>query len=288
MYRALSMSVLLQRLALCAQSFPADSRAFSEADDKELIQAVCSGRTESGGKVACGKYCPQGAGLSQGAGDFDWSLVRVTQGHFLSKTSDDAVIATDGCEPHSNNYGGSVLLTRKAGEWTMLWYRGGVETRQCHKVQLISARDILVCMGEYGAQGNIYKDLYVEDLLEPSGSLMAAKSPGFFSIEDNTINCGFYDRREGWPFLKYAAIEAVEFRPSAKGAAAGISVTFARATKKLTSAAGEACAGGPERAQTSSKVSSAAHRYQVDFLFDGRNYKATASGAALIKRLELP
>jgi hypothetical protein len=123
------------------------------------------------------------------AGEFDWSLYRVTRGHFLSATSDDAVLAMLGCEPHSENFGGTVLLSRTSRQWNMLWYKPGIETSQCHKVQLRAAREILVCTGEYGGQGNNSIALYVEDLLRPAPSLMAGRSH-FFEINDNTRTCG--------------------------------------------------------------------------------------------------
>jgi len=94
--------------------FPSDSRAFSAAQDANVIQAVCPGHLEKGGKVECGKNCPSSSGLDGGQHFFDWSLRRVTFGHFLSASSDDAVISTDGCEPHSNNFGASLLLTRRS------------------------------------------------------------------------------------------------------------------------------------------------------------------------------
>jgi hypothetical protein len=86
--------------------FPNDSRAFVQTEDKDLIQTVCPGHLEKGGEVKCGKNCPSSSGLDMGRHIFDWSLIRVTLGHFLSAASDDAVISTDGCEPHSENFGG--------------------------------------------------------------------------------------------------------------------------------------------------------------------------------------
>ena len=89
----------------------------------------------------------------------DWSLDRITRGHFLSPTSSDAVVFTQGCEPHALNFGGSIVLTRGSDRWEKSWYKAGVETSNCHKVQLTGGREILVCMGDYGGQGNVWTDL---------------------------------------------------------------------------------------------------------------------------------
>jgi hypothetical protein len=108
--------------------FPSDSRAFAQIADEDLIQTVCPGHAEKDGKVECGKNCPSSSGLDGGLHFLDWSLRRVTRGHFLSAASDDAVISTIGCDPHGSNWGGSALLTRGAEKWRMLWYKPGVET----------------------------------------------------------------------------------------------------------------------------------------------------------------
>ena len=66
----------------------------------------------------------------------DWQVASVIHGHFLSPTSNDAALSVLGCESHSMNFGGTVLLTRQPKKWKMLWYKPGVQTEQCHKVPL--------------------------------------------------------------------------------------------------------------------------------------------------------
>jgi hypothetical protein len=160
--------------------FPSDGKPPAETNGAELLQAVCPGEVEVGEKIGCGKHCPSFTifgdfGMSDG-----WSLTRVTRGHLLSPTSNDAVLSMEGCEPQSQNFGGTILLTRGAQEWTMEWYRSGIETSQCHKVPLQNSREILVCVGRWVAPtGHSGTDLYVEDLLSPVGSLMASDGSPF-------------------------------------------------------------------------------------------------------------
>jgi hypothetical protein len=164
-YIALIALTLLLGQAPAAQGsiFPDDGEKPNRENSREWLEAVCPGRVEMGDGIGCGKYCPPFTGMGQAADYFDgWSLSSITRGHFLSPTrresklpnatrsssgarvkfwyawagtegkattrphSDDAVIATSGCEPHTQNFGGTILLTRKAGRWTMLWYKGAI------------------------------------------------------------------------------------------------------------------------------------------------------------------
>lgn len=266
--------------------FPADSRAFVQTEDKDLIQTVCPGHIEKDGKVECGKNCPSSSGLDMGQHIFDLSLIDVTRGHFLSAASDDAVISTEGCESHSENFGGSILLTRRAERWIMLWYQSGVETLRCHKVQLKSGRGILVCLGEYGGQGNVWMQLYIEDLVRPQGSLMAENSHGIFEVFDNSTICGGNVENESKPSaLTHTLIEKIEFAASAPAGNATIVVEFSLGRRAMTPEAVKACYAAPQPRQA--PFTPTMHRYRMEFVFHGSKFVPTPSSAALAKRLDL-
>jgi hypothetical protein len=152
-----------------APIFPSDGKPPVEANGAELLQAVCPGQV----------------------------------------TSDDAVLSMQGCESHAENFGGTILLTRSFQGWAMKWYKAGVETSQCHKVSIQDGREILVCIGETGGQGNVRTELYVEDLLRPAATLMAEDESPFFSANDNSLRCGED------PEVTRSFIEKVEFAGSA-------------------------------------------------------------------------
>jgi len=260
--------------AVLAQ-FPSDTRAFVESDH-ELIQRVCAGASVANGKVPCGKRCPASSGLDAGQHFFDWELVRVTPGHYLSPASDDAVIATEGCESHSSNWGGSLLATRRSGKWQLIWYEPGVETAQCHKVPIKSGREILVCAGEFGGRGNKYKQLYIEDLLRPAPSLMAGESH-ILELFDNTVTCGYSTPKSNT--INRAVIEKAEFGGNR------MSVIFGLGERVLTETEIELCEDGPDRPNAAYLPKLTQHR--MDFVFDGRTFVPTAESAALAKRLGL-
>ena len=128
------------------------------------MKAVCPGHAVVGKRVACRIVCPDVAAFKE---ESEWALDAIVRGHFLSPTSGDAALSMSGCEPHSFNFGGTILITRKSGKWIELWYKGGVPTEKCHRGKLQSGREILVCLGEWGAQGGVSMELYLEDLLTP-------------------------------------------------------------------------------------------------------------------------
>jgi len=168
--------------------FPVDSRVAAQAGGANLLEVICPGNVTTGAEIECRTGCPAYTGFGDSKGSLTWSLTTVTLGHFLSPTSDDAALSMLGCEPHAANYGGTILLTRRAQGWSMLWYKAGINTSFCHKVPLAGGREILVCFGMYGAQGNDSNDLDVEDLRAPAAVM--AEGQSFFSTSDNTGTCG--------------------------------------------------------------------------------------------------
>jgi hypothetical protein len=96
-----------------------------------------------------------------------WEADSILFGHFLSGTSEDVVIGCSGCEGHPNLFGGTLLLTKKLGEWTPVWYKPGVIVRHCRRVPLASGRQILFCEETDGGMGHSVHGLYTLDLTKP-------------------------------------------------------------------------------------------------------------------------
>ena len=222
-----------------ATVFPSDV----QAPAAEFLQAVCPGQADPGGQLAC--TCPPNSGLY--VDGYSWKLAGVTRGHFVSPASDDAVLSMDGCEPHSENWGGTVLLTRKAGGWVKDWYKPGVVTSQCRKVELQDHRQILVCMGVSGSMGASNTELYVEDLLRPGATLMAEGEAPFFQVNDDVLACG----TDG--VITHSTIESVRFSDALPPA---ISVT---------ASLGKGPAAGCKPPPLT--------RFLFEFAFDGRDYQ---------------
>ena len=258
--------------------FPDDSQDPKQAGGAEMLEAVCPGHVVVGKDIECKASCPDDAGFP----GQDWTLERVLHGHFLSPTSDDVVLSMGGCEPHSYNFGGTILLTQKAGRWSMLWYKGGIPTAECHKSKVQDGREILICYGGYGGQGMVERGLYIEDLLAPKKALMADGNAAFFAVGDNTGSCGYNLEDESKPYpLTRQYIERVDFHNAADGTLLGLSVFARRGERSMTVAQVKAC--GEEQ------IPGIAHRglsfnpptkpYRVDFKFDGGRMVGSSPGA---------
>ena len=188
--------------------FPSDSQNLNEAGVAELLQAVCPGHVNGSDCP-----CPESSAFS----DLTMSVNAITGGHFLSPSSEDAVVSTDGCEGTLKENGGTTLLTRRSRKWSVVWYRGGLITSRCHRIRLGDRREILVCIDEFDFRGANSITLYTEDLRNPfaNGDRLtpAGSATEFFWLVDNRRCCGpsWEPPSVGEP-LTWGSIEKVAFR----------------------------------------------------------------------------
>jgi len=97
-------------------------------------------------------------------------------GYFTMLDADQAVVSTSGCEPHSNNWGGSLLFTSHQGKWRFNRYLDGVISDNCTALQRNDRRTILVCSREEWGQGLGTRVLYTIDLLRARKSMRSHRS----------------------------------------------------------------------------------------------------------------
>ena len=81
-------------------------------------------------------------------------LQKMVLGKFSSSDRQEVVVDTEGCEPHSNNFGGMVLLENRPDELLIRYYQPGFRLHDCIKLESLRDRDILVCNQIYQGQGN--------------------------------------------------------------------------------------------------------------------------------------
>lgn len=247
--------------------FPSDSQDSKLARGAELLEAVCPGNVVVGNAITCHGACPDFTVFRDE--QMQWWVDRVTLGHFVSATSEDAALSTAGCEPHSTaTWGGTILLTRRSGRWTMLWYKGGVDTDRCHKAQLSDSREILVCIGSYGGQGNVKTLLFVEDMLAPVATLMTGEGH-FFEAIDDVIGCGWNASDESKPDpVTRTNIEKIEFVRDSQGRSV-VSVSGQTGERRMTADEAKKCweSTNPMAFAPPTKP------YHLDFVFDGKDYK---------------
>jgi hypothetical protein len=256
--------------------FPNDSKDPKQSGGAALLEAVCPGRVIVGKEIGCRGACPEFTGFPRE--DFGWHVAAVTRGHFLSAQSDDAALWMTGCEPHSSNWGGTILLTRHSQKWSMLWYKAGVATAECHNVNLRDRREILLCLGGWGVQAIVETQLYVVDLRTPEPAGMAGGKSIFFSVDDNTGTCGENLDDESKPEpLEYAYVERVEFKGN-KAGPSYLSVTAHSGERTMTPQDVAACIDeqNPNKPHKGLSFLPPIKREQIDFLFEGGTYRRSS------------
>lgn len=156
-------------------------RPLSNAQQAAFLPLVCAKATGPSGLYAhqCASLPGYPAADYGGAGlGLGISLQNVILGHLTSAEADEAYVTYAGSfEPHANNYGGGILLTKEAGKWTLkAWYPGG----QASTCVLLTptGRAHFVCMNGWEGQGEVDTSLTLTTLPPPSGdrpALLRAK-----------------------------------------------------------------------------------------------------------------
>jgi hypothetical protein len=260
--------------------FPSDGRA-PQPVDAELLRAVCPGQLD--GSVCRG-----------GCDNWDLKIVAVTRGHFLSPTSEDAVLSTDDpCGSPAESNGATILLTRRSQRWKMLWNNWGVNTARCHKVMMRDRREILVCIDNFSHHGVGSTGVHAEDLINDSLQF-GWTEPGvyigghtwprgdFFALPDNSFCCTEGPPVIGFP-LTWGSVEKVEFATDTAGGPPPISVTASFGKGVWTAEAIRFTAEGIGHDRSALQSAAPLKRYRIDFVFDGQDYKPTPASAATAK-----
>jgi hypothetical protein len=125
-----------------------------------------------------------------------WEADGVLFGHFLSGTSEDVLIGCSGCEGHPALSGGALLLTKKSGEWTPVWYKPGVIVRHCRRVSVANGRQILFCEETDGGMGHSVHGLYTLDLTNPKFARRSVvlMADAYSSLMIGGVQAQFIDR----------------------------------------------------------------------------------------------
>jgi hypothetical protein len=257
--------------------FPSDSKDPKQSGGAEMLEAVCPGRVIVDKEIGCRGVCPEFTGFH--GEDLGWAMTAVTRGHFVAAESDDVVLATSGCEDHSNNFGGTILVTRRSQTWRLLWYKAGVDTSQCHKLSLGDGREILVCLGGWGGQGLVETGLWVEDLRAATPMIAGGDKSPFFEVWDNAGTCGENpeDDSKSEP-LQYAYIVRIEFKNNR--VVPGISITAHFGKREMTLQDVDACidAQNPNKPRKGLSFLPPTKGEQIDFVFESGTYHRSAKG----------
>jgi hypothetical protein len=233
----------------------------------ELAPAFCPDprdRTVEAELIRC-SHCPESASFPAGG----ISASRLVKGHFRSATSDDALVATSGCEPHATNFGGAMLLTRRDGAWRRVWYEPGLIIDRCRIFRLPSGQDVLLCEDLYVQGGCEHHTLFTIAPSAPGGRRMRT----VMAISDNLRACYVSTR------LWRAFIERIELQdlngdriPDLR-----VLVQYGRRYRRLSEAEVERyCAGENPRGIPTPPL--AQHRFE--FLYGGDGFRLAPGSAS--------
>ena len=102
-------------------------------------------------RVGC-RSCPPfegAAAVSDGRIAVDgkdfFELELFLSGHFTAPNADQRLAVFRGCEPHSENWGGTLIAERQGDKFRSLRYHSGLHPQACKAYHLPDGRDLAVC-----------------------------------------------------------------------------------------------------------------------------------------------
>ena len=160
--RFLAASAGQRRLLLCrASTQAAESSGFtpmvinrvSPSRQLTMLKAVCNeGSLGMENGVPVCRVCP--AFTSQaGEDNATLRINNVIEGAFTRPNAVEALLDLEGCEPHSNLYGGAVVLEREAKGWKRGLYQPGFRASECISFRTMDRSHALACNTVDMAQG---------------------------------------------------------------------------------------------------------------------------------------
>jgi hypothetical protein len=165
-----------------------DAAPISPDKAPAFLEQICPGHANQSGCDICPESTTE-AGIDIKGG---WNLRAITLGHFLTPSSEDAIISGASCEPHVADWGGSFLLSKHGAVWRKVWYAAGMIAWDCKKLAGRDGRDRLVCGATHAANGgSVSYYLFLLDLGLPTEAEMSGDHTGdrdvvFFATRDNT------------------------------------------------------------------------------------------------------
>lgn len=218
--------------ATTASTSPATTASISPAlaaelgaDGRErlaLAESLCQAAvTHAGGKAKVGcRACPpfDAATGPDGrvlvdppAGDEFYELEAHFRGSFTSPGASEIAVVFTGCEPHAGNWGGTLLVEQRGGDWRARSYRSGFHPSECVTFRGADARDRLLCRWGTGHQGVTHEFLDVYDFVPDDPARPEAGSTRVLWLSDNSAFGCFDSSNEP---IGVALIDAYRLEPA--------------------------------------------------------------------------
>lgn len=250
--------------------FNTASAGVKPSDIESAVSLLCQAkdikRGKNGGVEGC-RTCPEGTSL-RGS---EWEIYAQTPGHFTSAQVDNLILDGTGCDSHADNFGGSFVFSIELGKARLMHYNPGLITDQCHKFAYSDGRNYLICRGGWSGQGEA--DPYV--FMASFDTKGVGSSFNLIALRDTTGTCG----DDSSQIVRESEIKDVQFTPANSEKITGVTVTATFANLRCSRVAASA---KPKTA----KPEPAVKTYEVEFVFDGKRFRATPESRTMLYRIE--
>lgn len=262
----LSPALLPVLLAVCALPALAASQTHSTQTPtpkqaRELMSSVCQGGAQKGECSVCPSF------VGDDGFDDKMTLEGVTYGKFLNGKDTYALLDLSGCEPHANNFGGSVLLRwRGLTRWDFVKYFPGLRSSDCQKYPASGGQETLVCRGDYAGMGIVDTSLFSLDFTRFAAGAAEPDASTLFMLEDSREAC-----------LKTASAQSLlGWELVRLNNRSGLRVTL-RSGSGPTGQTPETCSDtGPDIPTRA---------YTLEYIFDGKAFLPTPATRTTLQRL---
>ncbi len=218
------------------------------------------------------------------AADF-FELEALFTGSFSRAGAKEAAAVFDGCEPHSHNWGGTLLAEWKGNAWSALSYRSGFRPASCVPFPQPGAHDVLVCSWASTHQGHTAWLLDTYDFTRGSSEEPELGWDRLLTLEDDS-GASCWD--DGDARVSVASIDELRLAP--KGALPPrvlVATRYGqqRKTARYRAACDASRADGGESVRVGETVP--AEKRELVFAWSGERLVPNAATKAFIERVSV-
>jgi hypothetical protein len=243
---------------------PGDSfRPATDAETAAIATAICDGTAK---EDHC-DTCPHGDQPDSG-----YSVSNVVFGHFVTPEGNDALVTVMGCEQKHGTVGWGFLVTKREGKWTQLDEMLGLTLDHCHAMRFRTGRQLLVCE-DYSLDQ--YESIHSVSALFVKGESISFRN--LLAASDTTIQC----LEQTNPHR--AQIDSVEFRDLNGDGIEDVVLTAAYGSLPDSPRRRKLCDAATDNPKIGLPAPKVMKTYRIEYLFDGRNFKAAPASEAALK-----
>jgi len=206
-------------------------------------------------------------------GKGSWTIDAVRFGHFLSATSEDAIVTTSGFAPRDWFPVGSLLLSKRGDRWEALGvYKVHLDIRACVALQASGNRDALLCQTK---SRSVNVDYSTVAFVEADRDDLEVRE--FFIAADSTQRC---EPGELPPTIQKAAIDNIALN------GVRLSISAHLGALPYTPALQQACRDATAKKAGAGFPDPPTRPYVIEYVFDGSQFMPTPQTANAARLFE--